>query len=75
MIDRKHVVEILQDPWTEFKAPQLIVKFWAGMELCDKACEYFGRLFKANRHAIQVVPLSPIIFNLMVDAVIRTWLH
>ena len=34
---------------------------------------YFGRPFKGYRDVMQGKPLSPTIFNVIVDAVIRHW--
>ena len=39
-----------------------------------RAARYYGRVFKAKRGVTQGDPLSPIIFNLMVDAVMCAWL-
>ena len=41
--------------------------------LCCRAAGYYGRLFKARRGVTQGGPLSPTIFNLMVDAIVREW--
>ena len=49
--------------------------FW---ELCVMACRaggFYGGPFKAYRGVTQGGPLSPRIFNLMVDAVVREWLR
>ena len=41
--------------------------------LKKKVC--YGRLFKAERGVTQGGPVSPTIFNLMVDAIVRQWIH
>ena len=38
-----------------------------------KAGGYFGRPFKGNHRVMQGYPLSPTIFNVFVEAVIRHW--
>ena len=53
----------------------LIERFWALALLVCKAGGYFGAPFKALRGVTQGGPLSPRIFNLIVDAVIREWLR
>ena len=41
--------------------------------MVDKASRYFGRPFKGYQGVTQGDPLSPTIFNVVVDAVIRHW--
>ena len=41
--------------------------------MVDKAGGYFGRPFKGYREVTQGDPLSPTIFNVVVDAVICHW--
>jgi hypothetical protein len=73
-MDQERVVSILRDDGVGPKAMRLIIKFWEGADLYCTAGEFYGRLFKAKRGVTQVGPLSPTIFNLMVDAVVRAWL-
>ena len=55
------------------KTVWLIARFWKESGLCCRAAGFYGRLFKARRGVTQGGPLSPTIFNLMVDAVVREW--
>ena len=41
--------------------------------MVDNAGRYFGRPFKGYRGVTQVDPLSPTIFNVVVDAIICHW--
>ena len=41
--------------------------------MVDKAGRYFGRPFKGYRGVTQGKPLSPTIFNVVMDAFIRHW--
>ena len=56
--------------------PRMIRLLW---KYCDrltmeaKAGEYSRRLFKGKQGVMQGYPLSPTIFNVVVDAVIRQW--
>ena len=38
-----------------------------------RASGYYGRRFRARRGVVQGGPLSPTIFNLIVDAIVREW--
>ena len=55
------------------KTVRLIARFWKQSSLCCRAAGYYGRIFHARRGVTQGGPLSPTIFNLMVDAVVREW--
>ena len=50
---------------------RLIARFWRDAELVCRASGYYGRRFRARRGVTQGGPLSPTIFNLMVDAIVR----
>ena len=52
---------------------RLIARFWKQSSLCCRAAGYYGRIFHARRGIMQDGPLSPTIFNLMVDAVVQEW--
>ena len=54
----------------------LLTTFWDEAELVCKAGGHFGkRPFKSGRGVTQGGPVSSRTFNLMVDAVVRTWLR
>ena len=55
------------------KALRLIARFWRDAELVCRASGYYGRRFRARPGITQGGPLSPTIFNLMVDAIVREW--
>jgi hypothetical protein len=73
-MDRGRCLAILVDAEVGPNAVRLIANFWEGGQLYCRAARYFGRAFKAKRGITQGDPLSPTIFNLMVDAVVRAWL-
>jgi len=52
----------------------LIKTFWDIAVLVCRAGACYGTAFKAYRGVTQGGPLSPRIFNVMVDAVVREWL-
>ena len=72
-MDRSRCLLILKDCGVGFKTLRLIQRFWDGSVLVCKATGCYGEPFKARRGVTQGGPVSPTIFNLMVDAVIREW--
>ena len=70
-MDRERCIEICVEAGVGLNAVWLIVNFWDGGNLYCRAARYYGRVFKAKRGVTQGGPLSPTIFNLMVDAVIH----
>ena len=73
-MDRKRCLQILEDRGVGPKIQRLIQTFWRLSLLVCKAGGCYGRPFLASRGVTQGGPLSPRIFNLMVDAVICEWL-
>ena len=71
---RGRCLEILRAAGVGEKALRLIARFWKYSVMACLAGGRYGRRFKARRGVTQGGPLSPTIFNLMVDAVVREWL-
>ena len=71
---RGRCLEILRAAGVGEKALRLITRFWKHSVMACRAGGRYGRRFKARRGVTQGGPLSPTIFNLMVDAVVREWL-
>ena len=74
-MDRGRCLEILGHCGVGEKALRLIARFWRDAELVCRASGYYGRHFLAIRGVTQGGPLSPAIFNLMVDAIVRKWVR
>ena len=74
-IDRGRCLEVLAGYGTGPKMLRLIKHFWDKAELACRAEGNFRRIFKALRGVTQFCPLSPKIFNVLVDASVREWLH
>ena len=74
-MDRKRTLDILADRGVGPKTLRLIRTFWELAEMVCRAGGSYGRRFKAGRGVTQGGPLSPRLFNLMVDAVVREWLR
>ena len=53
---------------------RLIKSFCDNEVLVCRAAGYYGHPFKSERGVIQGDPLSPTIFNLMLDAIVREWI-
>ncbi len=56
------------------RAIRLIDRFWRLCEMVCRAQGNYGRPFKAYRGVTQDGPLSPTLFNILVDAVVRAWM-
>ena len=72
-MDRGRCLEILGDAGVGPCALRLIESFWKNELLVCRASGYYGRVFQSERGVTQGGPLSPTIFNLMVDAIVREW--
>ncbi len=74
-MDREKALEILADYGVGPKALRVIRCFWTHAKLvcCTGGC--YGDPFTAHRGVTQGGPLSSLIFNVVVDAVVREWLR
>ena len=70
-MDKDRCLKILVDCGVRAKTTCLIRRFWDEGILVCKAAGCFGALFKVQRGVAQGRSVSPTIFNVMVDAVIR----
>jgi len=52
---------------------RFIMKIWDGDTMVPRQSGYFGKVFKASRGVRQGDIMSPVIFNIMVDAVLRSY--
>ena len=48
--------------------------YWDHISMVARVGNYYGTLFKGHRWVTQGDPLSPTIFNIVVDEVIRHWI-
>ena len=56
------------------RALRLLWRCWDRLLMVARASGYFGVPFQVQRGIIQGGPLSPNIFNVVVDAVLRHWI-
>ncbi len=54
---------------------RLIEAFWEHAVLTCRANGNYGRPFKAGRGVTQGGPLSPKLFSILINAVVREWLR
>ena len=74
-MDRERCIQILKGYGAGERAMRLICNFWDQASFVCRAQGRYGRPFKAGRGVTQGGPLSPKIFNVMVDAIVREWLR
>ena len=53
---------------------KMLGEYWERTTMVARAGSYYGKGFKGGRVVTQGDPLSPTIFNVVVDAVVRHWL-
>ena len=72
-LGRGQAIRVLQGYGVGANLLRLIQASWAGDTMIPRQAGYYGRPFKDNRGVRQRDILSPLIFNIMVDAVVRNW--
>ena len=74
-LDRSRCLEILEVYGVGPKARKLLQTYWHRLTVVARAGGYYGTAFRGERGVTQGDPLSPTIFNVVVDAVVRHWVH
>lgn len=74
-VDREQMLDILAAYGVRPKMLALQKHFWDTAKLVCRAGGYYGEAFCAERGITQGGPLSSLMFNVCVDAVVREWLH
>ena len=69
-LDRSRCLEILEGYGVGPRARRLLKTYWHRLTMVARAGEYYGEAFKGERGVTQSDPLSPTIFNMVVDAVV-----
>jgi hypothetical protein len=69
-VDRERTLEILEAYGVGPNTLRLLRNYWEQMWLTARQSDYYGRSFTATRGLTQGDPLSPTIFNMVVDAMI-----
>jgi len=74
-LDRTQAMRILKGYGVGRNIRRIIDTIWRGDTMVPRQAGYFGRPFRAKRGVRQGDIVSPFIFNIMVDAVVRHWRH
>ena len=74
-LDRSRSLEILKGYGVGERVRRLLTVYWERMTMVARAGSYYGTGFKGEWGVTQGDPLSPTIFNVVVDAVVRHWLQ
>ena len=69
-LDRSRILEILEGYGVGPRARRLLRTYWGKSTMAAQAGGYYGTGFKGARGVTQGDPLSPTIFNVVVDAVV-----
>ena len=72
-MDRSRFLEILEGYGIGTRARKLLRNYWHRLTMVTRAGGYYGTAFLGERGVTQGDPLSPTIFNVVVDAVVRHW--
>ena len=73
-MDRGRCIEIIRGYGAGPRMLRLIERFWAEAKLVCRASGVYGATFSAGRGVTQGRPLSPKLFNILVDAIVREWM-
>lgn len=71
--DRERLLEILKAYGVGPRIRRVLVAFWDNHFVVPRQNGYYGRSFRAFCGVIQGDPVSPTLFNILVDAVVRAW--
>ena len=74
-LDRSRCLEIREGYGVGPKARRLLTSYWHHLTMVAQAGGYYRTVFGGERGVTQGDPLSPTIFNVVVDAVVRHWVH
>lgn len=72
-LDRDRALNILEAYGVGPNLRRIFVRIWEGDTMVPQQEGYFGKSFRARRGVRQGDIISPLIFNIMVDTVLRHW--
>ena len=72
-LDRSRCLDILEGYGVGPRACRILQTYWGRLSMVARAGRYYGGAFKGARVVTQGDPLSPTIFNVVVDVVVRYW--
>jgi len=74
-VDRGRLMEILEAYGVGPLTRTLLRNYWDAQKFVARQGGYYGRPFNLGRGLTQGDPMSPILFNIVCDAVVRAWLR
>ena len=74
-LDRSRCLEILEGYGVGPKAGRLLTNYWRHLTMVARARGYYWTAFRGERGVTHGDPMSPTIFNVVVDTVVRHWVH
>ena len=74
-LDRSRCLEILEGYNFGPNSRRLLTTYWRRLTMVDRAAGYYRTAFGGERGVTQGNPLSPTVFNVVVDAVVRHWVN
>ena len=72
-LERSRSLDILEGYGVGPRVRRLLQAYWGKSTMVARAGGYYGTGFKGARGVTQGNPLSPTIFNVVVDVVVRHW--
>ena len=72
-LDSSRCLDILKGEGVGTRACRIIQTYWRRLAMMARAGGYYGTAFQGAHRVTQGDPLSPTIFNVVVDAVVRHW--
>ena len=72
-LERSRCLEILEGYGVGPRSRRLLQSYWRRLTMVAQAGGYYKTASKGERGVTQGNPLSPTIFNVVVDAVVRHW--
>jgi hypothetical protein len=74
-MDKTKTLQLLQKYGVGNRILQLLTIFWSSLTIVARQQGYYGTPFQSERGTTQGDIVSPTIFNIVVDAVVRAWHH
>ena len=72
-LDRDRCLDTLAGNGGGPRMLRILQKYWDRLQMAAKAGGHYGPVFQSHHRVTQEEPLSPTIFNVVVDAIIRHW--
>jgi hypothetical protein len=74
-LDCTRALQLLQRYGVGEGTARLLTNFWNSQQVVARQQGYYGVPFHVERGTTQGDIISPTIFNIVVDAIVRTWFH